>query len=128
MRETEERRRLVQQHMANLKRQRALEAERGKMAKEDALALALVREEKRFVQAWARAWRVRMCFALGSLASTVLSGWVLGSRQFRRAKNIVFVNRDVCGRMRNDWRSFHMKSLICSCIFHFFEGQRHIFA
>lgn len=56
MRETEERRRLVQQHMANLKRQRALEAERGKMAKEDALALALVREEKRFVCACVFAW------------------------------------------------------------------------
>ncbi len=48
MRETEERRRLVQQHMVNLKRQRALEAERGRMAREDALAAAIVREEKRF--------------------------------------------------------------------------------
>ena len=47
MRETEERRRLVQQHMANLKRQRALEAERSRMAKEEALAWALVREEER---------------------------------------------------------------------------------
>lgn len=44
----------MQQHMANLKRQRALEAERAKMAKEDALALALVREERRFVRAYAR--------------------------------------------------------------------------
>lgn len=47
MRETEERRRLVQQHMANLKRQRALDAERASMAKEEALALALAREEKK---------------------------------------------------------------------------------
>ena len=35
--------------MANLKRQRALEAERSCMAKEEALAWALVREEHRFV-------------------------------------------------------------------------------
>lgn len=49
MRETEERRRLVQQHMANLKRQRALEAERNAMAEEEALALAIMREEKRCV-------------------------------------------------------------------------------
>ena len=67
MRETEERRRLVQQHMANLKRQRALEAERGKMAKEDALALALVREEKRFsVLCVFPCVRVRICAALSS--------------------------------------------------------------
>ena len=49
MRETEERRRLVQQHMANLKRQRGLEAERNRMAKEEDLAWALIREEKRYV-------------------------------------------------------------------------------
>lgn len=47
MRETAERRRLVQQHMANLKRQRALEAERNAMAEEEALAIAIMREEKR---------------------------------------------------------------------------------
>lgn len=47
MRETEERRRLVQQHMVNLKRQRALEAERGRMAREEALTLLLMQEEKR---------------------------------------------------------------------------------
>lgn len=49
MRETEERRRLVQQHMGNLKRERALEAERAGMEQEDALAVALAREEKRCV-------------------------------------------------------------------------------
>lgn len=51
MRETEERRRLVQQHMANLKRQRALEAEKAGMAREETLALALARAEKRCVHA-----------------------------------------------------------------------------
>lgn len=47
MRETEERRRLVQQHMVNLKRQRALEAERGRMAREETLTLLLMQEEER---------------------------------------------------------------------------------
>lgn len=47
MRETEERRCLVQQHMANLKRQRMLDTERGLMAREEALTLDLMREEKR---------------------------------------------------------------------------------
>lgn len=48
MRETEKKRRLVQQHMADLKRQRALEAEMKQMAREEALTLALMREEKRY--------------------------------------------------------------------------------
>lgn len=73
MRETEERRRLVQQHMANLKRQRALEAERSKMTKEDVHALALVREEKRFVHARAFA-RTQVKSILVLLASAALSG------------------------------------------------------
>lgn len=47
MLETEERRSLVQQHMANLKRQRALEAERFNMEREEELTLSVMREEKR---------------------------------------------------------------------------------
>lgn len=38
----------MQQHMVDLKRQRALEAEMKQMAREEALALALIREEKRY--------------------------------------------------------------------------------
>lgn len=71
MRETEERRRLVQQHMANLKRQRALEAERCKMAKEDALALAVVREERRFVHACSSACSCVFVYVFRSLLFSV---------------------------------------------------------
>lgn len=47
MLETKERRNLVQQHMSNLKRQRALEAERLEMEREEKATLSVIREENR---------------------------------------------------------------------------------
>lgn len=49
MLETEERRRMVQQNMANLKRQRTIEAERVKMEREEELSRTVMSEEKRCV-------------------------------------------------------------------------------
>lgn len=47
MRETQERRRLIREHMANLKKQRVLDAERAAMAREEVLTQTFAQEERR---------------------------------------------------------------------------------
>lgn len=63
MRETQERRRLVREHMANLKKQRALDAERAAMAREEVLTQTFAQEERRCDADDGPSWSVTIdCF------------------------------------------------------------------